>query len=52
MQDNRSITLNEIALKLNKSRSTIARIIKKLKTDGILIRVGSDKNGCWKVKIT
>ena len=44
------ITLDELALRLNKSRRTITRYIKKLQDEGIISRTGSDKTGYWKVK--
>jgi len=46
---NPEITIDTLALKLNKSRRTITRIIKKLQEDGIVFRVGSDKTGYWQV---
>jgi predicted HTH transcriptional regulator len=48
---NQRITIDELALKLNKSRRTITRIIKKLQADGIISRIGSDKTGHWEIKI-
>ena len=47
---NQRITIDELALKLNKSRRTITRIIKKLQEDGLVSRMGSDKTGQWQVK--
>ena len=47
---NPKITLDELALKLNKSRRTISRMIKKLQEEGIISRIGSDKTGYWEVK--
>jgi Fic family protein len=47
---NPKITLDELALKLNKSRRTITRIIKKLQDEGMISRIGSDKAGYWQVK--
>jgi Fic family protein len=44
------ITLDEISLRLNKSRRTITRYIKKLQDEGIISRTGSDKTGHWQVK--
>lgn len=43
------IGINDIATKLNKSRATISRAIKKLKDDGVLVREGSKKTGRWKI---
>ncbi len=33
----------------NKSRSTVAREVKKLKENGVISRVGSDKSGYWQI---
>ena len=44
------ITIDELALKLNKSRRTITRIIKKMQEYGVVSRIGSDKTGYWQVK--
>lgn len=48
---NPKITLDELAHKLNKSRRTVTRIIKKLQETGIISRIGSDKTGFWKLTI-
>lgn len=45
------ITQEEIAGKLNKTRNSIYRNIKSLKEIGILERLGSKKNGYWKLNI-
>ncbi len=45
------ITQEEIAGELNKTRNSIYRDIKVLKDMGILERLGSKKNGYWKVNI-
>ncbi len=45
------ITQEEIAVELNKTRNSIYRNIKVLKDMGILERLGSKKNGYWKVNI-
>ena len=47
-KDNK-IPLNEIAKKLTVSKRTIMRDIKKLKMNKILERIGSEKNGYWKI---
>jgi ATP-dependent DNA helicase RecG len=47
---NPKITIDALALKLNKSRRTVTRIIKKLQENGVVFRVGSDKAGSWRVK--
>lgn len=46
---NPRITLDELALKLNKSRRTISRVIKNLQLDGVISRIGSDKTGYWQI---
>ena len=43
------ISNKEIAEKLNCSPKTVYRYIKELKSDGIIERVGSDKQGYWKI---
>lgn len=48
---NPKITMDELAMKLNKSRRTIARIMKKLQDDAIISRIGSDKTGYWEVNL-
>ncbi|MEI7526298.1 MAG: Fic family protein [Mariniphaga sp.] len=50
IKGNPKITINELALKLNKSRRTVTRVIKKLQEEGIISRIGSDKTGYWEVK--
>ena len=47
--DNPKITLDELAVALNKSRRTVTRIIKGLRESGKIQRVGSDKTGHWMV---
>ncbi len=48
---NNYVTQEEIANKLKKTRNSIYRNIKALKDMGILERLGSKKNGNWKVNI-
>lgn len=48
---NNYITQEEIAGELNKTRNSIYRNIKTLKDMGILERLGSKKNGYWKINI-
>jgi ATP-dependent DNA helicase RecG len=43
------IPLSEIALKLDVSKRTILRDIKKLKRENTLERIGNEKNGYWKI---
>ncbi len=42
-------TTNYIAEKLSLNRKTISLRIKSLKEKGIIVRVGSDKKGYWKI---
>ena len=49
IKTNPKITLDELAMRLGKSRSTVARIIRQLREKGIIRRVGSDKAGYWEV---
>jgi len=49
--ENNNITQEEISNKLNKSKNSIYRNIKKLKELDIIERIGADKNGYWKIKI-
>ncbi len=43
-------TYDELAAQLGVGRATIARNIAILKDRGVLVRVGEDKNGYWKLK--
>ena len=45
-----SLTTEQIVLKLKVSDRTVERSIKKLKDNGLIERIGSDKSGHWKVK--
>lgn len=51
ISENNHITYEELAATTGKGRRTIARAIAELKTNGILERVGEDKNGYWKLNI-
>jgi len=44
------MSVAEIATHLNKSNSAIDRAIRKLKSEGRLKRIGSDKGGHWEVQ--
>jgi len=48
--ENTDITQEDLSNILGKSRNAISRNIKKLKELGIIERIGSNKNGYWKVK--
>lgn len=43
-------TYDELAAQLGVGRATVARNIAILKDRGVLVRVGEDKNGYWKLK--
>ncbi|MDR0970675.1 MAG: Fic family protein [Lentimicrobiaceae bacterium] len=49
IKQNNKITANEISERLKMSLSTVRRKIKKLKDNGKIERIGSDKTGHWKV---
>jgi fido (protein-threonine AMPylation protein) len=49
IKNNNKITANEISTKLSKGIATIKRELKRLKDNGEIERVGSDKTGYWKV---
>ena len=50
MNKNNEITIKEICSKLNMSESGVKKVIKKLKDENKIKRVGSLKAGHWKVK--
>jgi ATP-dependent DNA helicase RecG len=47
--EEKSISYDALAVKLEKNRSTIMRNIRALKDMGILKRIGSDKKGHWEI---
>ena len=49
IKDNPEISANELAYIVNRSSRTIERTIAKLKKEGRIKRIGSDKGGHWKV---
>ena len=49
ISNNNRIPLNEIAKKLAVSKRTIIRDLKKMKQGKIIERIGSEKNGYWKI---
>ena len=51
MKKNSKITIYELMEKLSMSESGIKKVIKKLKDEAIISRVGSLKSGSWEVKI-
>ncbi len=50
IKENGSITINDLSAKLNITRSTVIRDLKKLRELNIIQRIGSDKTGYWVVK--
>ena len=49
IQENETITMQEIANRLGLSRFAVARKIKQLKERGRIHRIGPDKGGKWRV---
>jgi ATP-dependent DNA helicase RecG len=49
IKNDSKISYDELAIKLEKNRTTIMRNIKKLKEQNLLKRIGSDKTGYWEV---
>ena len=49
MRKDKSITISQIASKLNVTDKTIKRDITKLKDDNKIVRIGSLKTGYWEV---
>jgi len=47
IEANDTITLDQIAVVLGKSRSTVKRIVNSLKEKGLLDREGARKTGRW-----
>ena len=47
---NNKITIKEICEKTGLSESGVKKIIKKLKDDGVLVRIGALKGGHWEIK--
>jgi predicted HTH transcriptional regulator len=47
IQDNPAYTYGQLSEKIGKSPATVKRLIQKLKADGVIVRVGSDKTGYW-----
>lgn len=44
-----SLTLSDLMQKTGKSERTVKRALASLKAKGLIVRVGSDKTGYWKV---
>ena len=49
MKEDSSITIKELALRLDMSESGIKKMITKLKKEGKIERIGSAKGGFWKI---
>lgn len=49
MKKNRTVIIADIAKKLNVTKRTIDRSIRDLKNMGILERIGTSRNGYWKI---
>ena len=50
MKENSKITIYELMERLSMSESGIKKVIKKLKDENIISRVGSLKSGYWEIK--
>ncbi len=49
LKENPELTIKNLMQKLNKADGTIKEHLAKLKKEGLLKRVGSDRNGYWEV---
>ena len=49
LDENPSLSIPEIAEKINKSESAVERAIRKLREEGRLKRIGPAKGGHWKI---
>jgi Fic family protein len=50
IQTDPAMTYNQMANRLGKSNATVKRLIQKLKAQGMITRVGSDRSGYWEVR--
>ncbi len=50
LKKNSTITINELSKKTGLSDSGIKRVLKKLKDEGVIKRVGGLKGGYWEVR--
>lgn len=50
LRDNPTLNIPEIAQQIGRSESAVQRAMRKLQQEGRLIRVGSRKQGLWKVR--
>lgn len=51
LEDKPNITRKELSEALKINPSAIQKHIEKLKREGIIVRIGSDKKGFWKIVI-
>jgi ATP-dependent DNA helicase RecG len=51
VKEKKNITISEIVELIGKSRTTIKRHITELKKHNVLERVGTEKNGYWRIKV-
>ena len=49
LAENPGYTMPQLAERLGVSRKTVAARLKKLKEEGLIERVGSDRKGYWKL---
>ena len=49
MNENKDITISELAYLCGISVGGVEKILRQLKTVGILERIGADKGGYWKI---
>ena len=49
LDEQKDVTIKDIAKKLNKSETTVKRYIIELREKGYIERIGSNKCGLWKV---
>lgn len=50
LSENPSITAKQMAKQMNISPRKVSRLIKELKENGKIVRIGSDRKGYWKIK--
>ena len=49
IRDNPNITISQFAIKTNLSESGVKKNLRNLKDENLIRRVGSNKNGYWKI---
>jgi predicted HTH transcriptional regulator len=49
MKENSKITIKKICEQTNLSKRTVLYVIKDLKNKNKIIRIGSDRFGCWHI---